>query len=77
MLDQQIKKQVESLAMEIELLLDKSLATELLVLVLGQLYFFQCLFVFFEHRKVHFLSELLLLLLVFFLLLGLQLLLSL
>ena len=73
MLDQQIKQQVESLAMEIELLLDKRLATELLVLVFGQLDFFQCLFVFFEHRKIHFLGELLLLLLVFFLLLGLQL----
>jgi hypothetical protein len=39
MLDQQIKQQVESLAMEIKLLLDKRLATELLVLVFGQLYF--------------------------------------
>jgi hypothetical protein len=74
--DQQIKQQVESLAMEIELLLDKRVAAELLVLVFGELYFFQCLFIFFEHRKVDFLGELVLLLLVFFLLFGLQLLFS-
>ncbi len=49
MLNEQIKQQMKCLAMQVKLLLDKSLVAELLVLIFGQLDFLQRLLVFFQH----------------------------